>query len=219
MIAKRLISSDIIPIKTSETGEVALQLMSDNLVRHLPIVNKSELLGTLSEDDVLAHDSSEPIGSYNLSLNRISAQEDMHLFDVMNLMSEYRLSVIPVVDEGDVYLGAICLEDLLNFFTRSFSLAETGSIIVLEMHKIDYSLAEIAQIVESERAAILCTFITTTADSMKVFVTLKINKQEIGTILSAFERYEITVKASYSETEYIDSLKERYDSLMNYLSV
>lgn len=219
MIARELISKDILPVRTSDTGDIALNIMSDNLVKHLPIVNDSELLGILSEDDVLAHDSAEPIGSYNLSLNRPYAQTDMHLFDVMAMMSEFNLSVVPVVNEANTYLGAICLQDLLNYFSRSFSFKEPGSIIVLEMHKSEYSLAELAQIIESERAAILSTFITAQADSMKVNVTLKVNKQEIGSILSAFNRYEITVKASYSESEYVDTLQERYDSLMNYLSV
>lgn len=219
MIAQELISTGIHPIKTTDRGELALQLMADNMVRHLPIVDDTVLLGILSEEDVLAHNDKEPVGTYNLSLNRPYIQKDMHVFDIMAIMAEYRLTMIPIVDEKGTYIGVICLEDLLNYFARSFSLSEPGSILVLEMHKKDYSLAEISRIVESERAAILATFITTHPDSMKVHVTIKINKQEIGNILSTFDRYEIDVKASFTESEFYDSLQDRYDSLMNYLSV
>jgi len=56
MIAQELISSNIIPLKTSDTGAQALEWMGDYYVRHLPIVNNLHLLGLLSEDDILNHD-------------------------------------------------------------------------------------------------------------------------------------------------------------------
>ncbi len=193
--------------------------MSDLLVKHLPIVEDGNLLGILSESDILSHNENAAIETYNLSMNRPYAQKEMHIFDIMSIMAEHRLSVIPVADYKNKYLGAICLEDLLYYFAQSFSFNEPGSILVLEMLKSDYSLVELAQIIESERTAILATFINTHPDSMKVHVTIKVNKNEIGGILSALERHDIFVKASYSESEYLDDLQERYDSLMNYLSV
>lgn len=219
MIAQDLISKDIVPVKTSDKGRLVLSLMSDNLVKHLPIVNEDELLGIISENDVLTHDLDKSIDSFNLSMNRPYADQNMHVFDVMALMSEHRLTIIPVTNYKNTYLGAICLEDLLNYFAKSFSFSEPGSIIVLEMHKSEYSLVELSQIIESERAAILSTFITTHPDSMKVHVTIKINTPEIHHILASLERHEIYVKASYSDHKIDDSLMERYDSLMKYLSV
>lgn len=219
MIAQELISTDIIPVKPSDTGEYALNLMSDNLVKHLPIVSEDNLLGVISESDILSHDLAKPIESYNLSMNRPFAEQDMHIYEIMAIMSEHRLTVIPITNYKNTYLGAICLEDLLHYFAKSFSFSEPGSIIVLEMHKSDYSLVELSQIIESERAAILSTFISTHPDSMKVHVTIKVNKHEIGDILASLERHEIYIKASYSESEVDETLMDRYDSLMKYLSV
>jgi uncharacterized protein YcgL (UPF0745 family) len=61
--------------------------------------------------------------------------------------------------------------------------------------------------------------ITTSLESEKVDVTLKINKQNIERILTALNRYGFTIKASFQEEEYFESLKERYDALISYLSV
>ncbi len=219
MVAQELISKDILPVKTTDNGRLALRLMSDNLVKHLPIVNGDELLGIVSENDVLTHNLDATIDSYNLSMSRPFADKDMHIFEIMAIMAEHRLTMIPITNYKNTYLGAICLEDLLNYFAKSFSFSEPGSIIVLEMHKSEYSLVELSQIIESERAAILTTFITTHPDSMKVHVTIKINKHEIGNILASMERHGIYVKASYSESVIDESLMERYDSLMKYLSV
>ncbi|MEM9921476.1 MAG: CBS domain-containing protein, partial [Bacteroidota bacterium] len=70
MIAGNLLSQDIVPLKTSDTGEEALSIMNDFYVKHLPIVNNKQLLGLLAEDDVLNHDVQEPVGSFRLSMSR-----------------------------------------------------------------------------------------------------------------------------------------------------
>jgi len=56
VIANNLLSQTIVPLRTSDTGEDALSVMSDFYVKHLPIVNNTELLGLISEDDILDHD-------------------------------------------------------------------------------------------------------------------------------------------------------------------
>ena len=61
MIAEQLISNEIIPLRTSDSGEEALGMMSEFYVRHLPIVNNNELLGLVSEDDILNFDANEPV--------------------------------------------------------------------------------------------------------------------------------------------------------------
>ncbi len=219
MIASNLLSQSIVPLKTSDTGEEALSIMSDFYVKHLPIVNSKQLLGLISEDDILNHDVLEAVGSFQLSMSRPYVKEGDHIFEVMSIMSEFNLTVIPVVDTDDNYLGLISQDDLLRFFASIGSFTEPGSIIVLEMSKQDYSLAQISRIIESENAAVLSCFITTNLDSTKIDVTIKINLQDISVILATFQRYDYTVKASFQESEYFDSLKDRYDSLMSFLNV
>ena len=52
-------------------------------VKHLPIVVGTELLGLISEDDILNHDLDETLGTYKLSLVNPYCQENDHLFEVM----------------------------------------------------------------------------------------------------------------------------------------
>jgi predicted transcriptional regulator len=188
-------------------------------VKHLPIVNYQMLLGTISEDEIMAKDLDEAIGSYGLSLNNAFVKSSEHLFEVMSRLAEFNLSVIPVVDDEEHYLGMITQEDLLQYYANSFSFTEPGGIIVLEMNRIDYSLSEIARIAEAENVSILSAYLTSNPDTTKVYVTIKINQQEIQNLIATFERYDFTIKASFTEETYLEDLKERYDALMSYLNV
>ena len=219
MVAESLISNEIIPLKTSDTGDEALSVMNDFYVKHLPIVNNHQFLGLISEDDILNHDVEEAIGSYFLSITRPYVNSNDHIFDVMRVFAETNLTVIPVINNENDYVGLISLEDLLRFFTYSASFTERGSIIVLEMNKTDYSLSEISRIVESENATILSSFVTSNKNSSLIEVTLKVNRQNLQAIIATFVRFNYSVKASFSESDYFDNLKDRYDSLMSYLNV
>lgn len=219
MVAENLISTAVLPLRTSDSGKIALAAMEDFNVRHLPIVNDQQLLGVISEEDILIHNIKEPVGSYELSLTKASVKTTDHLYEVMRLLAEHQLTVIPVVDAEGNYRGMISLEDVLNFFAKTAAFSESGSIVVLEFPRRSYSLAEIARLVEAENAAILSTFVTSNPDDATVEVTLKINRQDIHNILNAFQRFGYEIKAAFNEEEYLESLQDRYQALMNYLNV
>jgi CBS domain-containing protein len=219
MIAETLISQAIVPLRTSDTGQEALNMMDDFYVKHLPIVNNQQLLGVVSEDDIFNFDVNEAVGSYSLSLVRPYVRLKDHLYEVMRILALNQLTVVPVVDYNDNYVGVITLEDLLRQFASTTPFSEPGSILVLEMNRRDYTLAEIARIIESEGAHILSCFVSSFPDSTLLEVTLKIDRQSIQSIIATFERFDYQIKASFNETEYLDSLKERYDAFIAYLNV
>ena len=219
MVAENLISSAVLPLRTSDTGKMALASMENFNVRHLPIVNDHQLLGVISEDDILVHNVNEPIGSYQLSLIKAFIKKSDHIYEVMRLLADFQLTIVPVVDDLGDYTGMVSLEDVLNYFAKTAAFSDSGSIVVLEFQQRSYSLAEIARLVEAEGATILSTFVTSHPDSSLVEVTLKIDRQDIHNILAAFERFGYVIKASFNEDEYLESLQERYDALMSYLNV
>ncbi len=220
MIARHLITEEILPLKTSTTGEEALSLMEDLKVSHLPIVNDEAFLGLISEQDILdLNNVKEPLGNYKLSLKNPFVNEHQHLYDVLKLVSELKLTLIPVLDDHERYVGCITMFDLVNFMAKSFSLENPGGIIVLEMSQNDYNLTEIAQIVESNDAKILSLFLASHSDSTRLDVIIKLNKTEMGGVLQTLDRYGYYVKFSFNDEEDRDDIRENYDSLMNYLNI
>lgn len=218
MNAINLISYSIPLLKTSTTGQEALDLMSDHYVQHLPIVNNEQLLGLISEEDILENDELESIGSYQLSIQRAQVKGTDHIFDVMAQIARSKLTVIPVVDESDKFVGVISQQDLLKYFADSFSFSETGGIIVLEMSRSDYALSEISRIVEGENVAVISTFISRAGEENKINIHLKISDKEIYRVIAALDRYGYHVVASYTEQPDMDVLKDRFESLMHYLN-
>lgn len=219
MIASELMSDIVAPLEPTDTGEEALTIMGVYHVKHLPIVKGNQIMGMISEEDILYNKMDKQISTYQLNPIDAFAKSNEHLFDVMSRMAQGRLTTIPVINHDEHYVGMILQEDLIQFYANSFSFAEPGSIIVLETIKSNYSLGQIAQIIESEGVTILSSFITNDNESTNIYVTLKLNKREVQNIIATLERYEYTIKASFMDEENTEGLKDRYDSLMRYLNV
>ena len=219
MTAEALISDALVPLTPTDAGEEALSVMSEFYVRHLPVVKDGELIAVISEDDVLDGDATQPVNDIRRPVRPPAVFPDDHLYDVMRVLTENNLTIVPVIDREGKYLGMITNEDLLRNFGESSTFSSQGSIVVLEVLRHDYSLSEISRIVESEGAIILSSFVRSFEGSNRLEVTIKVNSQSIAATLATFERYNYSVKASYNEKQLADALRERYDSLMNYLDV
>lgn len=220
MIAKELISDGILPLKTSDTGKTALSWMEDLRLLHLPLVENGKLLGLVSEFDIYAFNRfDEEMGSHLLSLHKPYVYDYQHIYDVLKLVQMHRLSLVPVVDNEEKYLGSITLQSLLEHFALSLSVNEPGGIIVLGMNVHDYVLSEIARIVESNDTKILSLIVQTELDSTRLQLTLKLNKRDIASVLQTFNRFNYNVLASFGAEDDFEDLKERYESLMTYLRI
>lgn len=220
MFAAELISNSIPPLKTSDTVQKALERMTEFKLYHLPIVNETQFLGLLAEEELIeVRDTTQAIGSLPLSILNPFVYEDAHIYDIIRLFHQLHLSVIPVLDYKKNYLGLISVHNMLDYTAEIYAVKEPGGIIVLEISNRNNSLSHMAQIVEADNAQILSSYVQSFPDSTKLEVTLKINKTELSGIIASFERYNYQVKAVFNSTISDNGTEDRYNSFMNYLNV
>lgn len=220
MIAAELITNAIEPIHTSDSIQKVFGRMIEFRVRHLPIVNEDQFLGLIAEEDMTAEtDTTCAVGSLALSLINPYVFAEQHVYDVIRCFYEQHLTVVPVLDNKKNYQGMISINTMNNYFAQFTSATEPGGVIVLEITNKNNSLSHMAQIIESDNAQVLSSYVRTFPESTKMEVTLKVNKQDISGIVATFLRYEYDVKATFNHTEPTDDSMDRFDSFMNYLNM
>ncbi|RZL61661.1 MAG: CBS domain-containing protein [Pedobacter sp.] len=220
MIAEELISNIIPPLKTSDTVQKALERMTEFKLYHLPIVNETQFLGIVSEEELIeVRDQQLPLGSLSLTILNPFVFQDAHIYDVIRLFNQMQLSLVPVLDLKKNYLGVVSINSLLAYTAETYAVKEPGGIIVLEISNRNNSLAHMAQIVEADNAQILSSYVSSFPDSTRLEITLKINKTELSGIIASFERYDYEVKAVFNNTQNDDGSIDRFNSFMNYLNV
>lgn len=221
MLAIDLVSTAIIPVHPADNLTLAYQRMQEFHVCHLPIVDDTGLLlGVISEKDILDHaDFEQTVSNIRISLLLSFVYDHQHFFDVLTIMADQKLSMVPVVDLQKNYQGCVSQTALLEYCSLLTSASQPGGIIILEMSERDLSMSEIAKIVESNNARILSYFTESAGDSSQVLLTLKLNKTDISAILATFDRFNYVVRLSFQPDNFKDDTQGRYESFMNYLNM
>ena len=219
MQANTLISSSIKSIRPVEDGNRAMEMMDQFRVHHLAIVKNNFYLGVISDKEIMNWQSENDLIEDHL--NNLAAPHvkyNQHLFDIIEVLEKNNLSVVPVLDEKNQYLGVITNRKLMYSIAKSATIRSPGGVIVLEMNNNDYSLTEIASIVESNNTKILSSYIISKPKSTNIEVTIKLNKQDVSAIIKDFERRQYSISASYKDEETHGDFSERYESLMRFLN-
>jgi hypothetical protein len=159
------------------------------------------------------------VGNLSLSLHNPFVFEDQHVYDVIRLFHEQKLSLVPVLDLNQNYKGLISINTMLEHIATITSVKEPGGIIILEITNRNNSLAHISQIVESDNAQILSSYVQSFQDSTKLEITLKLNRTDLSSIIASFLRYDYHIKATFNDIKSDDGTSDRYDQLMNYLDI
>ncbi|MBK6627274.1 MAG: CBS domain-containing protein [Flavobacteriales bacterium] len=220
MHASDLIAPDLPPLRPDDTVGRALDWMEEFKVRHLPVTENGRLVGLVRDTDLVdRNDAKAPVRELMGQAELPYVREGQHIYDVMKLMAERGLTVLPVLDPTGTYLGAINEHEALRRLAEAINIGEPGSVLVLEMNQNDYSLQRIAGIVESNGAKLLSVYNRTLPEGPRLEVTLKVNREDISDILQSFERFDYFVKSTYQGSKFHEDLRGRYDELMRFLDL
>lgn len=220
LLNKDVISLTIPTLHLNDTVGQALQLMSEFHVEHLAVVTDNKLAGVVYEQDLLnLPNEGTVLTDIQSTFSRLKVRADNHFLEAVQMFNEYGLTVIPVVEGDDEFIGAIGHSDLFKELAKQTGANEPGGVIVLELEKRGYSFSEISKLVETNDSHItqLNSYYDNTTETF--IVTLKVNKFEISDIVATFQRYDYTVKYYFGEELFENELRNNYDHLMNYLNM
>lgn len=221
MIAQNLIKFDIEPLDFEDNGHNALNRMMEYNIELFPVVDSDHnfqgMVSRLNIEDMPS--KSFTIGEMDLEYERAVVNQYDHIFDVVKRLLEHKTALLAVVDEEGKLIGVVDAKCVLDSFQQFNIFTDPGGIIVLDVNSVDYSMVQIAQIIESNQASLLGMLLNAQPNSKKMTVTLKVSKMDLKDMLSTFERYDYTIQASYEQGESVDFLQERLESLMHYLNI
>tara|TARA_R110002124_G_scaffold201813_6_gene368352 strand:+ start:6787 stop:7443 length:657 start_codon:yes stop_codon:yes gene_type:complete len=215
-ITKHIVN-DFKPLTTQSTVKEAIKLCKTFPITHIPIIENTHYIGSISQADVLTiYDKEELLKESVAIFEHFQTENKESLLDILKKFADNETNIIPAVLNQN-YLGYIELNDILDVFSQTSFLNSEGFTLVLEKNAKDYTMSEVSQIVETNNGHVLgCYESKKTSD--KVEVTLKISSQEINEIIQTFRRYNYTVITEHKDDIYLEELKNRSDYLQKFLN-
>lgn len=216
MISSQYIK-DTIALRPSDSVEAVIGLFVQYHVGQLAVVEKSTLIGIVSIIDIAGCEADETIADYIQKQGFPVIGEQTDALESIRLMVAHNAECAAVVTIKGEFVGMIYLRDVAAIFASGIT-HQPGATITLSMHPRNYSLFEIARLVESNDAKILHFFIThPNENDQEISLTLRLNVTYIGKILNAFERFNYQVTAVFNAEQSDDDIESKFKYLINYL--
>ena len=206
------------PLATTDTVGEALVEMAEAHVAHLPVLDPLGHLDAVVTEAALrehpAHDA--PLGSL-IAGEPVSIGLDTHVFDAAHLMRQHGLSTIPVLGEDGTYAGLVVRSDVFAQLAHMLATEEPGAILVLDVPRADFSLGQVAHLVEQNDVRVLSSSTEDDPGAGLVRVTLKLNVTDTARVRHVLAHRGYRVTAVFDEAE--NDLESRAAEFLRYLDV
>lgn len=218
MSMQEYIINDISIRKFSDKiGEVQ-DMFNQLTYSHLPVENNGIYMGCISENDVRCFDAKKTLEDYQYALEGFFVRENTYWLDILESFAQNNTNILPVLDKDNNYMGYVELNEIIALFKETPFLNHTGYILVVEKGVKDYTFSEICQIIESNNAHLLGTFISKLENDLAQ-ITMKISPTGMNELIQSFRRYGYNIVTKHSEDFFNESMKDRSDYLDKYLNI
>lgn len=212
------LSNTIKPLRTTDTVADAQDLFAEYPFSHFPVLEEGVYIGCAIAEDTELMDIEKTMADLRYGLERFFVRDTAIWLDVLEVFAKNETNLLPVLSADNQYLGYYEITDIITMFHQTPFLKEEGGILVVEKGITDYSMSEVAQIVESNNGRLLGFFISQ-ANLQKVQITLKISLGGLSEIIQTFRRYNYDIISEHQEDAYLNTLKDRSDYLDKYLNI
>ncbi len=207
------------PLTLNDSVHNARLICEDFTISHIPIVENGKLIGCFTETDIRTFEGlNEKLENYRFLLQRFFTDEKATLLELISLFADNDCNIIPVLNKDKNYIGYYELSDILDVFADSPFLHRDSESLVVEKVKKDFSMSQVAQIVEGNGAKLLGLYVSNETPET-VQVTIKIETLVMNEVIQTFRRYDYDVITQHVDDEYLEQLKERADYFKKYLEI
>lgn len=222
MLAATLINPMIPVLKLTDSVSTALDWMDEFRTKQLVVSDAGLYKGIVSEDILFdISDANELLERVIIQHQDIYASEDQHPYELLRLVNQFGLLIIPVVHEDRTIAGSILVSDLVENFVNELGVQEKGAVIVLKVSERDYSLSEVSRLIESNGTKILSSYYSSSEAAHPLSeskLTLKLNRTHITPIIATLERFGYDIEEAHANDPIESVDQERLDMLLRYLA-
>ena len=219
MFCEEILTKEIPTLTKATKGSLALSIMEDVKLKHLPVIQDDKYLYLLSEKDLFEmNDPENEIGNSYYYAPHV--EEKTPVFEILHIMNMDNLDYLPVINRNGDFIGGVTLPLLIEKLDEICNAGSPGAIIGIEVNPQDYVLSQLVHLVESNNARVQSLFSYPAKETGKQILLVKVDLEDASPILMSFERFNYTVRFCIQKQGLRDEIiKRRLDELMYYIEM
>lgn len=181
----------------------AQKIMRENNIRRLPVVDKGNLVGMVTQHDILQASPSPAtsLSIYELNYllakmkvkeimkkNPVTVSPDTPFEEALKIGQEKKIGSFPVVENGKL-IGIATESDIVRVLTRVLGLREEGSRITIEGSGARFGdLQKVISIVDQNKTPILSVMTLPRPEKHDWMIVLRVKTKNAEPIVKAFRK-------------------------------
>ncbi len=206
-------------LKTTETVQWGLEKCLKKSFERIFIVDTDNTyLGSISQEQLLDFENEEIIA--NVHFEQIEPLfENDSILDLFKIPSH--IDYVAVVNQDRKYIGAINKNQAIFEFLNKTTINQAGTVLYLEMPIIDFSMANIARLIEENNVKILASFTETfeTEGIENIRLILKLGQGNTNAVIQTLERFNYQIIGVYGHQKESFENNINYNYMMKYLEM
>lgn len=190
MLVKNWMSKNPITIEEDDSMQQAMALMKENKVRMLPVMNKGQLVGIISDTDLKRASASDAtmLDMHELlyliakirvneimTKNPVTVPEDLTVEETAQLLMEHNISGVPVMNHKGDLVGIITRHDVFKILISLSGLGKRGIQFAFLIDDVSGSIKKLTDVLrsfEGRIASILSTYEYAPAGKRIVYIRI-----------------------------------------------
>jgi acetoin utilization protein AcuB len=165
MIVGEVMSKKMVTVKKSDSLKKAQDIMVEKSIRHLPVMDGTELLGIITESDIRAafmgkkaktnagkvqalHPSKMKVSAY-MTADPMVVVPETHIEDAALIIYKYKIGALPVIKRNKL-VGIISIMDILGIFVDLMGIIHSSSRVDVMMDKNPKNFEKVSNIIHKE---------------------------------------------------------------------
>ncbi|OLO40224.1 acetoin utilization protein AcuB [Alkalihalophilus pseudofirmus] len=200
MIVEEIMSTNITTLKVTQTIQEAIEVMSKNRIRHIPVVDDDmHILGIVTDRDIrdaspsIFHsdehkeDFLKPVTEI-MKVDVITAHRLDFVAEVSSIFYEYNIGCLPIT-EDEKLIGMITETDILHTLVELMGAHQPSSQIDVQVENITGKLADIAAIFKNRKVNITSVLVHPSKENSNFkILTFRVQTMDPRGIIEAIEK-------------------------------
>lgn len=204
MIIEEIMKKNVITLSPGDPIETAIQLMSDNHIRHIPIINQTrEILGVISDRDIrdvspsVLHrdehieDFQKPIETI-MSKNVITAHPLDFVEEAAVIFFEHKIGCLPI-EKDNKLVGIVTETDILYTLVQLTGAHQPSSHLEVRVSNKAGMLADVAVILKRHNVNIASVLVYPDVDQQYKILVFRVQTMNTTKIVSELRQQGYSV--------------------------
>jgi len=194
-VARRMVST-VITITPSATVNDALHLLHQNNIRHLPVVEREQFVGFVSETDlrqVLLLPGGNDIRIKDvMNKDPVTIGPEENLEEAARRIYQHKIGGLPVLEDGRL-VGIVTVGDILAAFIEIMGVLQASSRIDIQLGDDPEAFESVSRIIKKKGGDIISVGMGDVQGSDKKCYFFRLNKCDVDVIADSLRKsgYEV----------------------------